>query len=137
MRVTTKTRLQALKSQLETSVPKTGESGASRRARMELKVGKAVAKEDAAYGRVNRTPWKLSEQSYRDAGLAAHDSKDAKMASKGTAATRRASIGDAPEIGEKELAGMRDKYRKHAEQAASLRLRPMSFENWMKARKGD
>ena len=102
-----------------------------------MKVGKAVAKEDDAYARVSRTPFKPSERSYREAALSDHDSKDARMASKGTAATRRASIGDAPEIGERELAGMRDKYRKHAEQASSLRLRPMSFENWMKARKGE
>ena len=118
-------------------MPKTGESGASRRARMELKVGKAVAKEDDAYARTGRTPFKLSEQTYRDAGLAAHDSKDARMATKNTRLTRLASIGDANDIGEREMAGMRDKYRKHAEQAASLRLRPMSFENWMKARKGE
>ncbi len=118
-------------------MPKTGESGPARRQRMELKVGRAAAKEDDAYKRIYRTPAKRSEQTYRDAGLAAHDSKDARMATKNTRLTRLASIGDANDIGEREIAGMRDKYRKHAEQAASLRLRPMSFENWMKARKGE
>lgn len=124
-------------------MPKTGESGASRRARMELKVGKAVAKEGDAIERLGRdNSWQTRKgdsdaKKFRSHGLAAHDSKDVTVAARQTQVTRKAAIGDALDIGEREMAGFRDKYRKHAEQAASLRLRPMSFENWMKARKGE
>ena len=139
-RATTKALATALKSQLETSVPKTGESGPARRQRMEMKVGKAVLKEDRAIQRGGRDhSWNpragdTDAQKFRAAGLAAHDSKDLKIAGKQVESTRTAAIGDSMDVGEREMRGFADAY---AEQAASLRLRPMSFENWIKARKGE
>ena len=82
-------------------MPRTGESGASRRDRMEMKVGKQVDRTERAEAR--------GYEGSREAN--AYREKVARGENKKLARVSRSSLGD-DNGGERELARMRDEYRR-------------------------